>query len=171
MSRNLPPLVLGALLAAALAGCAEMNALLDSATNRKPARTVVREVGRDEPRPGARSEGRSDSRGETRGESRAEAAQGRDQAALREGIRLYNEGDFNGAIKRLNSNDIRASSPVRTRVEALKYTAFSYCVTSRPKQCEQAFEKALKIDPDFTLESGEQGHPLWGPVFERAKNH
>lgn len=175
MPRNLPPLVLGALLAAALAGCAEMNALIDSATNRKPARTVVREVGRDEPRPGARSEGRSesrsDSRSESRGESRAEAAQGRDQAALRDGIRLYNEGDFNGAIKRLNSNDIRASSPVRTRVEALKYTAFSYCVTSRPKQCEQAFEKALKIDPDFTLESGEQGHPLWGPVFERAKNN
>ena len=158
MSRNLHPRLLGALLAAgALAGCAEMNSLLDSATNRKPARTVVREVGRDEPRPGARSE------------SRAEA--GRDQAALREGIRLYNEGDFNGAIKRLGSNDIRAGSPARIRVEALKYTAFSYCVTSRPKQCEQAFEKALKIDPGFTLDSGEQGHPLWGPVFERARHN
>jgi hypothetical protein len=155
---------LGALLAAsALAGCAEMNSLLDSATGRKPARTVVREVGRDEPRPGARSE--------QRGESRAEAAPGRDQAALREGIRLYNEGDFNGAIKRLGSNDIRAGSPARIRVEALKYTAFSYCVTSRPKQCEQAFEKALKIDPGFTLDSGEQGHPLWGPVFERARHN
>jgi tetratricopeptide (TPR) repeat protein len=162
MSRNLHPRLLGALLAAgALAGCAEMNSLLDSATGRKPGRTVVREVGRDEPRPGARSE--------QRGESRAEAAPGRDQAALREGIRLYNEGDFNGAIKRLGSNDIRAGSPLRIRVAALKYTAFSYCVTSRPKQCEQAFEKALKLDPDFTLESGEQGHPLWGPAFERAK--
>jgi tetratricopeptide (TPR) repeat protein len=136
-----------------------MTSLLDSATNRKPSRTVVREVGRDEPRPGARSE------------SRAEAAPVRDQAALRDGIRLYNEGDFNGAIKRLGSNDIRANSPARIRVEALKYTAFSYCVTSRPKQCEQAFEKALKIDPDFALEAGEQGHPLWGPVFERAKRN
>ena len=170
MSRILPPRLaprlLGALsLAAALAGCAEMNSLLDSATGRKPTRTVVREVGRDEPRPGARSE----SRAEARNEARAEA--GRDQAALRDGIRLYNEGDFNGAIKRLGSNDIRSSSPARIRVEALKYQAFSYCVTSRPKQCEQAFEKALKIDPDFTLESGEQGHPLWGPVFERAKNN
>jgi tetratricopeptide (TPR) repeat protein len=156
MSRNLRPHLLGALLTAGLlAGCAEMNSLLDSVSNRKPARTVVREVGRDEPRPGAR----------------AEAAPGRDQAALREGIRLYNEGDFNGAIKRLGSSDIRAGSPARIRVAALKYTAFSYCVTSRPKQCEQAFEKALKIDPDFTLESGEQGHPLWGPVFERARQN
>ena len=169
MSRNR---LLGALLVtAALAGCAEMNALLDSATNRKPSRTVVREVGRDEPRPGARSESRAEARNDAKSEARAEAQSGRDQAALREGIRLYNEGDFNGAIKRLGSNDIRASSPARIRVEALKYQAFSYCVTSRPKQCEQAFEKALKIDPDFTLESGEQGHPLWGPVFERAKNN
>ncbi|QOL52030.1 TssQ family T6SS-associated lipoprotein [Massilia litorea] len=153
---------------AALAGCAEMNSLLDSATGRKPSRTVVREVGRDEPRPGARNESRAEARNEARNEARAEA--GRDQAALREGVRLYNEGDFNGAIKRLSSNDIRANSPTKIRVEALKYQAFSYCVTSRPKQCEQAFEKALKIDPDFTLDSGEQGHPLWGPVFERAKN-
>ena len=166
MSRNLAPRLLLALLASTiLAGCAEMNSLLDSATGRKPTRTVVREVGRDEPRPGARAEPRA----EARNEARAEA--GRDQAALREGVRLYNEGDFNGAIKRLGSNDIRSNSPARIRVEALKYQAFSYCVTSRPKQCEQAFEKALKIDPDFTLESGEQGHPLWGPVFERAKNN
>jgi tetratricopeptide (TPR) repeat protein len=178
MSRTLPPRLvprlvprlLGALLVtAALAGCAEMNSLLDSATGRKPARTVVREVGRDEPRPGARSESRAEARNEAKSEARAEA--GRDQAALREGIRLYNEGDFNGAIKRLGSNDIRSNSPARIRVEALKYQAFSYCVTSRPKQCEQAFEKALKIDPDFTLDSGEQGHPLWGPVFERARHN
>lgn len=174
MSRTFPhrlaPRCVGALLAAtALAGCAEMNALLDSATNRKPTRTVVREVGRNEPRPGARSEPRAEARNEARNDTRAEA--GRDQAALREGVRLYNEGDFNGAIKRLGSNDIRSNSPAAIRVEALKYQAFSYCVTSRPKQCEQAFEKALKIDPDFTLESGEQGHPLWGPVFERAKHN
>lgn len=93
----------------------------------------------------------------------------RDQAALREGIRLYNDGDFNGAIKRLSSNDI-ANGSVRTRVTALKYTAFSYCVTSRQKQCKQSFEKALKLDPSFNLAPGEHGHPLWGPVFARARS-
>jgi hypothetical protein len=158
-----PRLLLALLATGALAGCAEMSSLIDSATNRKPSRTVVREVGRDEPRPGARAEPRS--------EPRADAQPGRDQAALRDGIRLYNEGDFNGAIKRLNSTDIRSNSPLRVRVEAQKYLAFSYCVTSRPKQCEQAFEKALKLDPEFTLESGEQGHPLWGPAFERARRN
>ena len=157
MSRILPPKLLATLLATGLlAGCAELAPLFE----RKPDRTHVRTLPRaaqDDERPVARSEPKGDTQ------------PGRDQAALREGIRLYNEGDFNGAIKRLNSNGIRNGSPVRIRVAALKYTAFSYCVTSRPKQCEQAFEKALKIDPDFTLETGEQGHPLWGPAFERAK--
>jgi tetratricopeptide (TPR) repeat protein len=161
MSRTLPPQWLYALLAAGLlGGCAELTSLIDGKPERKHVRTV-------EPR----REAREDARPAARSEPRAEAQPGRDQAALREGVRLYNEGDFNGAIKRLGSNDIRASSPLRVRVDALKYTAFSYCVTSRPKQCEQTFEKILKIDPDFTLESGEEGHPLWGPAFERARRN
>jgi hypothetical protein len=165
MSRTLPPHWLCALLAAGLlAGCAELTSFIDGKPERKHVRTI-------EPRRDGRDgrETREEARPAARSEPRAEAQAGRDQAALREGVRLYNEGDFNGAIKRLGSNDIRASSPLRVRVDALKYTAFSYCVTSRPKQCEQTFEKILKIDPDFTLESGEEGHPLWGPAFERAR--
>ncbi|GAB3421828.1 TssQ family T6SS-associated lipoprotein [Massilia agilis] len=93
----------------------------------------------------------------------------REPAALREGIHLYNEGDFNGAIKRLSSREI-ANGSVNARVTALKYTAFSYCVTSRPTQCQRAFERAIRLDPKFDLEPGEHGHPLWGPVFAKAKN-
>lgn len=152
LHRRLLCSVLGAGL---LAGCAELAPLFE----RKPER--------DHPKADTRPEPRSESR--PRAESRSEPAASRDQVALREGIRLYNEGDFNGAIKRLTSNDIRSGAPLRTRTTALKYTAFSYCVTSRPKPCQQAFEKALKIDPEFSLEPGEQGHPLWGPAFERAK--
>jgi hypothetical protein len=96
------------------------------------------------------------------------AASARPPAALREGIDLYNDGDFNGAIRRLSAREI-ASSRVPTRVTALKYTAFSYCVTARPAQCRQAFDKALRLDPSFDLAPGEYGHPLWGPVFSRAK--
>jgi Flp pilus assembly protein TadD len=100
--------------------------------------------------------------------SHSRAAASRSPTALREGISLYNEGDFNGAIRRLSSQDI-ANGSVSTRVTALKYTAFSYCVTSRPAQCRQAFDKALKLDPAFELAPGEYGHPLWGPVFAKAK--
>jgi hypothetical protein len=87
---------------------------------------------------------------------------------LREGIRLYDEGDYNGAIKRLGARDLN-NGPLATRLAALKYTAFSYCVTARPAQCRQAFDRALRLDPSFDLAPGEQGHPLWGPVFTKAR--
>jgi tetratricopeptide (TPR) repeat protein len=158
MTRIPDPRWLGALLAAgALAGCAQLEPLFESKPQRDHRNAAKREAERDH------------NRAVRRDSARTEAPAEREQAALREGIRLYNEGDFNGAIRRLSSNDIRSSAPQRTRVTALKYTAFSYCVTSRPKQCQEAFERALKLDPNFTLEAGEQGHPLWAPAFERAK--
>lgn len=89
-------------------------------------------------------------------------------AALREGIRLYNNGDFANAIARLNAPEIQGANAA-TRTSALKYTAFSYCVTQRPVQCRQAFDKALRIDAGFDLAPGEEGHPMWGPVFAKAR--
>jgi len=89
-------------------------------------------------------------------------------AALREGIRLYNNGDFADAITRLNAPEIQSAS-IAIRTSALKYTAFSYCVTQRPTQCRQAFDRALRLDADFTLAPGEQGHPMWGPVFDKSR--
>lgn len=87
---------------------------------------------------------------------------------LQEGIRLYNDGDYNGAIRRLSARDVN-NGPLATRLTALKYMAFSYCVTSRPAPCRQAFDRALRLDPSFDLAPGEHGHPLWGPVFTKAK--
>jgi hypothetical protein len=92
----------------------------------------------------------------------------KEASGLREGIRLYNEGDFDGAIRRLSARDVN-NGPLSTRLAALKYTAFSYCVTSRPGPCRQSFDKALHLDPSFDLAPGEHGHPLWGPVFTKAK--
>jgi Flp pilus assembly protein TadD len=102
----------------------------------------------------------------TEAASSAPAAQA--QAGLKEGIALYNDGNYNDAIKRLGLADVTAG-PKATQLEALKYTAFSYCLTSRQALCRQQFEKALKLDASFDLEPGEHGHPLWGPVFVRAK--
>ena len=95
------------------------------------------------------------------------AAPARNPGALRDGIKLYDDGDFNGAIRRLALVDVPAES-IPNRLIALKYTAFSYCVTSRPTQCRQAFDKAFKLDPSFDLGPGEHSHPLWGPVFLKA---
>lgn len=90
------------------------------------------------------------------------------QTGLKEGIAMYNNGDYNDAIKRLGASDV-TGGPKATQLEALKYTAFSYCLTSRQTLCRLQFEKALKLDPSFDLNPGEHGHPLWGPVFVKAK--
>lgn len=155
--------LLGALLL--LGGCAQLNSQLDSILGKN-----------DAPRPRARVDDRSHPRAERaerneRPAPRAERpAPDRDDIALREGIALYHDGNFNGAIKRLSSNDLNGGS-VRNRVSALKYTAFSYCVTNRPTPCRQAFERALRLDASFDLSAGEQGHPLWGPQFAKAKQN
>ncbi|MGZ5183348.1 MAG: TssQ family T6SS-associated lipoprotein, partial [Ramlibacter sp.] len=77
----------------------------------------------------------------------------KEQNGLREGVRLYEEGDYNAAIRRLSARDV-SNGPLSTRLTALKYTAFSYCVSSRPVQCRQAFDKALRLDPSFDLAPG-----------------
>lgn len=91
-----------------------------------------------------------------------------DQIALRDGIDLYNKGLYNEAIKRLASPEIAAGARP-SQVAAAKYSAFSYCVTSRQTLCRQQFDKAFRLDPAFDLQAGEHGHPLWGPAFTRAK--
>ncbi len=93
-----------------------------------------------------------------------------DVTALKEGIALYGDGDYNGAIKRLSTADeIWAGGFRPIQLDVLKYIAFSYCLTARQTLCRAQFEKALKLNPAFDLAPGEKGHPLWGPIFERAK--
>jgi hypothetical protein len=145
-----------------LGGCAQLSPIFDRSAPQTPghpkaAAVTEREAPREPVRPREPSRPRDTDNGAPR-----------DSAGLRDGIRLYNEGDYNGAIRRLSARDV-ANGAVATRVTALKYTAFSYCVTSRPAQCRQAFDKALRLDPTFDLAPGEHGHPLWGPVFTRAK--
>lgn len=88
------------------------------------------------------------------------------EVALKEGIALYNDGNFAAAVRRLNSIS-DADKPIQ--IQAYKYAAFSYCVSDKRTLCRQQFEKALKLDPGFDLEPGEKGHPLWGRVFEQVK--
>ena len=100
-----------------------------------------------------------------------------EQAAARKdlnaGIDLYNAGDYGGAIKQLSGSNNIWKADKAIQLDALKYTAFSYCVTGRQVLCKQQFEKAVKLDPSFDLAPGEKGHPLWEPVFDKVKkaNH
>lgn len=94
--------------------------------------------------------------------------------ALASGISLYDEGDFNGAIKRLLGakeiwDDSTSPDSFANKVAANKYLALSYCVTNRRTQCRKHFVDAIKLDANFTLDATEKTHPIWGPEYERAK--
>ena len=91
------------------------------------------------------------------------------QVQLADGIRLFDQGEFYAAVGRLRNLPDVNSAPVETQTTALKYLAFSYCVTNRRTLCQQQFEAALKLDPKFELAPAERGHPIWKVVFERAK--
>lgn len=91
------------------------------------------------------------------------------QTALEAGIDLYDRGEYAAAIRRLGTAQEIWKADKPLQLEALKYMAFSYCVSGRQALCKQQFQKALKLDPAFDLAPGEKGHPLWGPVFDRVK--
>ena len=88
---------------------------------------------------------------------------------LKEGIDAYNAGDYNGSLKTLLDSKTIWIADNDIQLEALRYSAFDYCVTYRANLCKQQFEKALMLDPNFDLRMGEKGHPLWGPAFDKAK--
>lgn len=99
------------------------------------------------------------------GGERAQA--GSDVSTLLEGIDLFDGGDYAGAIEKLGA--VRSQAPQRAlRVAALKYSAFSYCLSENYARCREAFDQALASDADFHLLDTELGHPMWGPVFEQA---
>ena len=86
------------------------------------------------------------------------------KAIYAEGLRLHRAGQYDDAIARFAA----VQSPPSLRVQALKHTAFGYCVTNRLPLCQRAFQDALALSPAFRLTKAEQGHPVWGPVFTRA---
>jgi hypothetical protein len=92
------------------------------------------------------------------------------ELAVDKGVELYDQGDFAGAIKKLQgSPEIWADSQTDLKVRAYKYLAFSFCVTNKRTLCQQQFEKLLELDASFELSAAEAGHPTWGPIFKRAK--
>lgn len=89
--------------------------------------------------------------------------------ALRLGVAHFEIGNYSEAESTLTSPAVWEAPPA-VRAQALKTLAFTYCVSDRPVQCRRAFERALATDPDFDLAPGEQGHPLWGPSFQAARD-
>lgn len=99
----------------------------------------------------------------------APGAKPENKSPLAEGIDLYEAGKYSLAIRRLNGATEIWKGSEADQLTALKYMAFSYCLSNRKDQCRRHFARALAIDPAFDLHAGEKGHPLWTPQFEKAK--
>ncbi|MCP1647157.1 TssQ family T6SS-associated lipoprotein [Pseudomonas nitroreducens] len=89
------------------------------------------------------------------------------QSTFDEGLRQYEAGNYSQAEEQFLSPVLWAGT-TQLQLQALKYLAFTYCVSERPIQCRFAFDRALQIDPTFHLGTAEASHPLWGPVFVQA---
>ncbi|MCS6996896.1 MAG: TssQ family T6SS-associated lipoprotein [Casimicrobiaceae bacterium] len=93
------------------------------------------------------------------------------EVALANGVSAYERGEFAQAIRLLTPLGNDASLSVAQRVRALKFLAFSQCVTGAVGACRTSFERAFRLDPGFDLARTEHGHPVWGPQFERARRN
>lgn len=93
----------------------------------------------------------------------------RAQQQLADGVKQYEAGDYETAIKSLSGSLDHGLLSKVDQSKARKYLAFSYCVTNREQQCRDEFRKAFEINPEFALSPAEDGHPIWGPVYRSVR--
>ena len=105
----------------------------------------------------------------TKIDAAASAPPSKAEQLLADGTDLYDNGDFKGAIKKLQAARDAFNDTSTNMQDSLKYLAFSYCVTGQRAMCKAQFVALLKISPEFVLSRAEVGHPLWGPVFKEAR--
>lgn len=78
-------------------------------------------------------------------------------------------GQYDAVITQVTNTPALSTGSVPLHTTALKYKAFSECLTEAKRSCAGTFEQILTLDPNFTLLPAEKSHPSWGPVFERVQ--
>ncbi|HLU02793.1 MAG TPA: TssQ family T6SS-associated lipoprotein [Advenella sp.] len=78
-------------------------------------------------------------------------------------------GQYDAVITQVTNTPALSAGSVPLHTTALKYKAFSECLTEAKRSCASTFEQILTLDPNFTLLPAEKSHPSWGPVFERTQ--
>ena len=93
----------------------------------------------------------------------------RAQANLNDGLKKYDGGNNDEAIKSfllaLDSGQLAVSDQINAR----KHMAFIYCLSGREANCKEEFEKIIALDAKFELSQAEAGHPTWGPIFRLTR--
>ena len=93
----------------------------------------------------------------------------RAQEQLALGVKQYESGEFDNAVKSLNASLDHGLLSKVDQSRARKLLAFSHCVSGREQQCKDEFRKAFEINPEFSLTAAEDGHPIWGPVYRAVR--
>lgn len=88
---------------------------------------------------------------------------------LSQGIGQYEDGNYKAAEQSLNEALDAGLSFRSDQVAARKYLAFIYCSSGRTRACRDEFRRIFELDPQFSLDATEEGHPLWGPVYRAVK--
>ena len=99
----------------------------------------------------------------------AAALSSKGEKELEFGIRAYEDGEYPYAARLLQASLDAGLRGISNRMRAHKYLAFVNCASNRIQQCRDEFNKALGVNPSFTLREDEAGHPIWGPVFHAVK--
>src|SRR6185503_16363836 len=98
-----------------------------------------------------------------------ESLRDRAQAQLADGVKQYDAGDYDNAVKSLSNSLEHGMLSKAEQARARKYLAFSHCVSGREILCRDEFRKAFEIYPDFALSPAEDGHPICGPVYRSVR--
>ncbi len=91
------------------------------------------------------------------------------EKALAGALATYERGDYGAAIRQLTPLTTDNSLDQASQLQALKSLAFSECLSRKITACRKTFEHAFQLDNQFDLAPAEQGHPVWGPQFLRAR--
>jgi len=98
----------------------------------------------------------------------AELMQRPAERALIEGIRYYDEGQYEQAEIQLRRALAAGLNDGPDRASAHKLLAFISCTSERMSDCATQFSAARAADPSFQLSRSESGHPVWGPVYRKV---
>lgn len=90
------------------------------------------------------------------------------EAALGQGIKSYQSGQYAESETQLKQALQLGLSIGIDRANAHKYLAFIYCTSKREALCAASFKNARQADSSFALTKAEAGHPMWGPVYKKA---
>lgn len=88
---------------------------------------------------------------------------------LSTGIQQYEDGNYKNALKTLNDALDAGLTFHSDQIAARKYLAFIYCSSGQERACRDEFRRVFELEPGFTLDPTEDGHPAWGPVYRYVK--